>query len=156
VGEQISKECAQIAEDYKRAIESGIPSWEGDAAEAYRAKATEIAEQIQSLAAAVGVSQAVQGFGQLVATVRGITRDLIADVVGEILIAAGAALASSWFTLGGSLAAFTGWAVARGGHRGQDRGQDLQAPHEARHDPEQVQSAARGRPAARQAGSQVR
>lgn len=113
-GEQISKECAQIAEDYKRAIESGIPSWEGDAAEAYRAKATEIAEQIQSLAAAVGVSQAVQGFGQLVATVRGITRDLIADVVGEILIAAGAALASSWFTLGGSLAAFTGWAVARG------------------------------------------
>lgn len=113
-GEQISKECAQIAEDYKRAIESEIPSWEGDAAEAYRAKATEIAEQIQSLAAAVGVSQAVQGFGQLVATVRGITRDLIADVVGEILIAAGAALASSWFTLGGSLAAFTGWAVAWG------------------------------------------
>lgn len=56
----------------------------------------------------------MQGFGQLVATVRGITRDLIADVVGEILIAAGAALASSWFTLGGSLAAFTGWAVARG------------------------------------------
>jgi hypothetical protein len=114
-GEQVGKECAQIANDYQRAIESETTSWEGDAADAYRRKAGEIVEQIKSLeAASIGVSQAVQGAGQLVATVRGIIRDLIADVVGEILIAAAAALASSWFTLGGSLAAFTGWAVARG------------------------------------------
>ncbi|MFC4001412.1 WXG100 family type VII secretion target [Prauserella oleivorans] len=114
-GEQVSKECVQIADDYQRAIESEIGSWNGDAAEAYRGKSGQIVEQIRSLeAAAVGVSQAVQGSGQAVATVRGIIRDLIADVVGEILVAAAAAVASSWFTLGGSLAAFTGWAVARG------------------------------------------
>ncbi|MFD2396413.1 WXG100 family type VII secretion target [Prauserella oleivorans] len=87
-GEQVSKECVQIADDYQRAIESEIGSWNGDAAEAYRGKSGQIVEQIRSLeAAAVGVSQAVQGSGQAVATVRGIIRDLIADVVGEILVA---------------------------------------------------------------------
>lgn len=114
-GEQIRKDVGQIANDYEKALASEIESWKGEAADKYRDKAAQIVEQIRSLeSASTAVSNAVRGSGVLVATVRGIIRDLIAQVVSEIIIAAAAALASSWFTLGGSIAAFTGWAVARG------------------------------------------
>lgn len=113
-GEQVRSEIASISDEYERALSSEIESWKGDAAEKYREKAKLIVAQIRSLEdAATSVSEAVRGSGVLVATVRGIIRDLIAQVVSEIVIAAAAALASSWFTLGGSIAAFTGWAVAR-------------------------------------------
>ncbi|WP_199434940.1 WXG100 family type VII secretion target [Qaidamihabitans albus] len=114
-GEQVRSDVGQIAADYERALATEIASWEGDAADRYRETAGQIVEQIRALEnASTSVSNAVQGSGVLVATVRAIIRDLIADVVSEIVIAAAAALASSWFTLGGSIAAFTGWAVARG------------------------------------------
>ncbi|GAB3492731.1 WXG100 family type VII secretion target [Amycolatopsis cihanbeyliensis] len=114
-GEDVRKEVAEVADQYRKAVKSEIPSWEGDAADQYRKSAEQLAAQIGSLdGASTAVSQAVQGSGMLVATVRGIIRDLIAEVVSEIVLAAAAALASSWFTLGGSIAAFTGWAVARG------------------------------------------
>ncbi|MFF5991552.1 WXG100 family type VII secretion target [Prauserella flavalba] len=114
-GEQIKADVAQVAGDYEKALSSEIQSWKGDAAEKYRGTADQIVQQIHSLEnASTAVSNAVRGSGVLVATVRGIIRDLIAQVVSEIVIAAAAALASSWCTLGGSIAAFTGWAVARG------------------------------------------
>lgn len=114
-GEDVRKACATAADEYQRAVDTEISSWEGEAAEKYRKAAEQLVEQIRSLdPACTSVSKAIQGSGQLVASVRAIIRDLIADIVGEIIVAAAAALASSWFTLGGSIAAFTGWAVARG------------------------------------------
>ncbi|MGC7094127.1 WXG100 family type VII secretion target [Amycolatopsis lurida] len=114
-GEQIRKEVGQIADDYNKAIESETAGWEGEASVKYRETGQQIVEQIKSLdAASAAVSEGLRGSGQLVATVRGIIRDIIAEVVAEIVLAAAAALATSWCTLGGSIAAFTGWAVARG------------------------------------------
>ncbi|PXY27538.1 WXG100 family type VII secretion target [Prauserella muralis] len=114
-GEQIRSDVAQIADEYEKALSSEITSWTGDAAEQYRTTADQIVQQIRSLeGASTAVSNAVQGSGVLVATVRGIIRDLIAQVVSEIIIAAAAALATSWCSFGASIAAFTGWAVARG------------------------------------------
>jgi len=114
-GEQVRKEVAQVADDYEKAVQSEIPSWEGDAADKYRKTAGDLAAQIRSLdGASAAVAEGVKGSGQLVATVRGIIRDLIADVVSEIILAAAAALATSWCSFGASIAAFTGWAVARG------------------------------------------
>lgn len=114
-GEDVKSEVARVAADFRRAAESQTASWEGDAADSYRKMAAELSDQVASLeGAASAVAEAVQGSGMLVATVRGIIRDIVAEVVSEIVLAALAALATSWFTLGGSIAAFTGWAVARG------------------------------------------
>lgn len=114
-GEDVKSEVARVAAEFQRAARSETTSWEGEAADAYRKMAGDLSEQVKSLeSAAAAVAEGVRGSGALVATVRGIIRDLIAEVVGEIVVAALAALASSWFTLGGSIAAFAGWAVARG------------------------------------------
>lgn len=113
-GEQVRSQVSQVATDYEKALQSEITSWKGDAADTYRKTAADIVEQVKSLdGASAAVAEGVKGSGQLVATVRGIIRDLIADVVAEIIIAAGAALATSWCSFGASVAAFTGWAVAR-------------------------------------------
>jgi uncharacterized protein YukE len=112
--EEVKAEVAKVAGDFQRAATEQTSNWTGAAADAYRGVASQMSEQVKSLeSAADSVAAGVQGSGVLVATVRGIIRDIIADVIGEIIAAALAALASSWFTLGGSLAAFTGWAVAR-------------------------------------------
>ncbi|MGH3469016.1 MAG: WXG100 family type VII secretion target, partial [Thermocrispum sp.] len=114
-GDNIAKEVASIAEDLQQAIDSETASWEGDAKNAYKKSSDALVEQVRALEpAADSVSTAVQQSGVLVGTVRGLIRDLIADIVAEIIIAAATALATSWCTLGGSIAAFTGWAVARG------------------------------------------
>lgn len=114
-GEDVKAEVARVASDFRHAAETQTASWTGEAADSYRKAAAELSDQVASLeAAAAGVAEAVQGSGMLVATVRGIIRDIVAEVVAEIVLAALTALATSWFTLGGSIAAFTGWAVARG------------------------------------------
>lgn len=114
-GETVQSEVKRVGAELERASKEKTAHWKGDAADGYRTFAADLSKKVNALGpAAQAVSEGVQGSGQLVATVRGIIRDLIADVVAEIVIAAAAALASSWFTLGGSVAAFTGWAVARG------------------------------------------
>lgn len=114
-GETVQSEVKRIGQDLQQQSTGKTGHWKGDAADGYRTFAADLSKKVNALGpAAQAVSEGVQGSGQLVATVRGIIRDLIADVVAEIVIAAAAALASSWFTLGGSIAAFTGWAVARG------------------------------------------
>jgi uncharacterized protein YukE len=95
-GEQIRKDVGTVADGYRKALATEIESWKGDAAERYRGTADQIVQQIRSLEnASTAVSEAVRGSGMLVATLRGIIRDLIAHVVSEIVIAAAAALAST-------------------------------------------------------------
>lgn len=114
-GEEVKSEVVEVAESFREAVRRETVSWQGDAADAYRKLADGVAAQLESLeSAARSVSAAIQNSGVLVATVRGIIRDLIADVVAELVIAAASALATSWATFGGSIAAFTGYAVARG------------------------------------------
>ncbi|OLF14020.1 hypothetical protein BLA60_02250 [Actinophytocola xinjiangensis] len=111
---EVATECARISQEYAQAATSETATWKGEAADAYRAAATQVAEQVAALeGAATAVSTGVRCTGVLVATVRGIIRDIIADVVAEFLIAAVSALATSWCSFGASVAAFTGWAVAR-------------------------------------------
>jgi Co/Zn/Cd efflux system component len=52
------------------------------------------------------VSEGVRNASVSVATVRGIFCHLIADVAGEIVVAAVAALVTSWSTAGISMSAF--------------------------------------------------
>lgn len=112
---EVASACARAGEQYAQIATSQTATWKGESGDAYRATAQQVAEQIKAMeGAANAVSTGIRASGILVATVRGIIRDLIADVVAEIIIAAATALATSWLSFGASIAAFTGWAVARG------------------------------------------
>lgn len=114
-GQDVKAEVGQIATDFSNAVREQTAAWQGNASEAYRKFAAGVQEQLDTLEpTAQSIAEALKETGMLVATVRGVIRGLIADVVTELVIAAASALATSWCTFGGSVAAFTGYAVARG------------------------------------------
>ena len=103
-----------MGNDYAAAAASQTGTWTGQSGDGYRKAASTLADQIKALeGAANAVATGIRGTGILVAAVRGIIRDIVADVVAEFIIAAVTALATSWCSFGASIAAFTGWAVAR-------------------------------------------
>lgn len=108
----VSIELQAIGEEYADAL-SGTGGWGGDGALAYRkiaeqytASLFEISEQ------ASGAAQGVMYAGIVVGTVRAIIFDLIATFISNVIVRALLAAASSWCTLGGSIAAFIGSVVA--------------------------------------------
>lgn len=112
----IAAEMRDIGEGTGTAAASETAQWTGEAGEAYRRKAAELAAEIGAMeAGASGVAGAVTTGGVLVGVVRGMVRDLVAECVGQLISKALMALASSWFTLGGSVGAFVAWAVGKVG-----------------------------------------
>jgi hypothetical protein len=82
-------------------IEAGTAGWSGASADAYRAHAaTQLAALEGISVAAGGIGVAVQATGLLVALVREIVRDLIADFVGTLAVRLPQWLAMEGLTLG--------------------------------------------------------
>ena len=92
---------AQARQDYADRLRTEVTGWFGASGDAYREHAGLQMQVLEGLAkAAEGISSAVEGAGLLVALVRGIVRDLIADFVGTLAARLPQWLAAEGLTLG--------------------------------------------------------
>jgi uncharacterized protein YukE len=106
-------EMHTIAEEHRQDLTT-IASWTGEAADAYHASLSQLAEELESMGKTLDGTAAVVGIsGMLVVTLRGIVFDIIAALITELIRYALIAAASAAFTFGGSIAAFVGVAGAR-------------------------------------------
>ncbi|WP_431957768.1 DUF6531 domain-containing protein [Nocardia lijiangensis] len=93
----VSEKINEAAEAHKRAVEQDISEWQGATATAYRARASETADALAAATkAAEAASQAIQMAGGVVAAVRMMVRDIVAQAVGRLAVWAAEAV----FTLG--------------------------------------------------------
>lgn len=103
----IAAELEAVAGDYEGAL-STTSGWDGDAAVAYRRIALQYTQSLRDVAAEAKTSaQWITTGGMVVATARALIFDIIATFISDVITRALLALASSWFTMGGSVAAFT-------------------------------------------------
>ncbi|SFR11834.1 hypothetical protein SAMN04488564_103675 [Lentzea waywayandensis] len=113
---QVAADLQEIGEQQDRAVKGELPCWErGTAAEKFRQSQGELATEIAAVSkASTFVASEIAKAGTITAAIRGMIRDLIALFIWEVIRNAVIALASSWVSLGSSLAAFSAWAVGRG------------------------------------------
>ena len=106
-------EMRTIAEEHRQDLNT-VADWTGDAADAYHGSMTQLAEELDSMGMTLDGTAAVVGIsGMLVMTLRDIVFGIISSVVAELVRGALIALASATFTLGGSIAAYCGYAGTR-------------------------------------------
>ncbi|MBX6748462.1 MAG: hypothetical protein IRY85_02130 [Micromonosporaceae bacterium] len=75
-----------LAEEYRRSVEAELASWTGEAADTYRSRAAETADLLTALGKSYEtMSVIIGGAGTLVAVVRTLVRDLIAQCVSLLL-----------------------------------------------------------------------
>jgi hypothetical protein len=99
--QNVSKFTMEARQQYSDAIKSQTAYWHGDSGDAYREHAGVHVSVMEGLStAAHGISYAVQGAGLLVALVRGIVRDLIAQFIGTLAARLPQWLAEAGLTLG--------------------------------------------------------
>ncbi|MFI5932011.1 WXG100 family type VII secretion target [Actinoplanes sp. NPDC051494] len=92
---------AQSRQEYADLLRTEVSGWFGASGDAYREHAGLQMQVLEGLSkAAEGISSAVEGAGLLVALVRGIVRDLIADFVGTLAVRLPQWLAAEGLTLG--------------------------------------------------------
>jgi len=71
-----------LAEEYRRSVETQLPSWSGEAAHTYRLRAAETADLLTALGKSYEtMSTIITSAGTLVAIVRALVRDLIAQCI---------------------------------------------------------------------------
>ncbi|MEV0028520.1 HYD1 signature containing ADP-ribosyltransferase family protein [Nocardia sp. NPDC050793] len=93
----VSEKIGEAAEAHKQAVSQDISEWQGATATAYRARAAETADALAAATkAAEAASQAIQMAGGVVAAVRMVVRDIVAQAVGRLAVWAAEAI----FTLG--------------------------------------------------------
>ncbi|GAA3844193.1 hypothetical protein GCM10022243_08240 [Saccharothrix violaceirubra] len=108
-------ELDRVAQAQHDAISTQVAGWEQGAADKFRASQGQlVGETLGMSRTCLAVAEKIATAGTVTAAIRGMIRDLIAMFVWEVIRNAVIALASSWITLGGSLAAFAAWAVGRG------------------------------------------
>ncbi|SDX55813.1 RHS repeat-associated core domain-containing protein [Amycolatopsis xylanica] len=97
----VATELGSISDDLKAMVAADTTAWKGEAADAYRKQAADVEALLKTTKeAAEGASSGVKTAGEVVAAVRMLVRDIIAEVVGHMI---------SWalqvlFTLGIGLA----------------------------------------------------
>lgn len=113
---QVATDLHRIGEQQDNAVKSELPCWEqGTAAEKFRQSQGALAAEIGAVSrTCFFVASEIAKAGTVTAAIRGMIRDLIALFVWEVIRNAAIALASSWVSLGSSIAAFSAWAVGRG------------------------------------------
>ncbi|MBN9743724.1 hypothetical protein DMP23_22035 [Amycolatopsis sp. A1MSW2902] len=112
----ISKQLTESADQYDRAASKVAPNFQGQGGEAYQKTAKDYANALRGVAGhASAASTGMNVAAALVGTERGLIRDMISSFVGELIIKGIAALASSWCTFGGTVAAFIADTVVEGG-----------------------------------------
>ncbi|WP_326837631.1 hypothetical protein VSH64_22550 [Amycolatopsis rhabdoformis] len=114
--DNVSKQLEQSATQYDQAAAKVAPDFQGAGGTAYQNMAKGYAATLrgasgQAHAASIGMNVAAA----LVGTERGLIRDMISSFVGELIVKAIAALAASWCTFGGTIAAFIADTVIEGG-----------------------------------------
>lgn len=83
----------QLAEELKGSLERDLPTWTGQASDAYRAMMSKNVNVIGGLSAtAAAMAAATEGAGGLVSLTREIVRDLIADLVSRVIVWAAEAI----------------------------------------------------------------
>lgn len=113
----ISKQLTETAEQYEqKAAKVGQSFSDCGSAEAYQRTAESYVGVLRGAAShADSASTAMNVGAALVGTERGLIRDMISSFVGELIVKALAALAASWCTFGGTIAAFIADSVVEGG-----------------------------------------
>lgn len=113
----IAKQLTETAESYEQKAKKVKESFSGCAsADAYQKTAESYVGVLRGAAShAEGASTAMNVGAALVGTERGLIRDMISSFVGELIVKALAALAASWCTFGGTIAAFIADTVIEGG-----------------------------------------
>ncbi|MFD0691574.1 WXG100-like domain-containing protein [Actinomadura fibrosa] len=102
----IATELTGAAHDYSDAI-GDVAAWDGDAAAAYRKTAKEYVGALNAVAqSASSTAQGIAVAGQVVAVERAFVFAAVSEFVGKVISKAIMAVASTWFTFGGSLAWF--------------------------------------------------
>lgn len=109
----ISQHLGDVAGQHKGSM-SQVTEWHGQSGRAYRGAAANLFDHTRNAeVAAAAVANKIKLAGATVAATRALVRDSIAEMVGTLLAWGAACLASSWFTFGGSVAAFIARAVAK-------------------------------------------
>ena len=91
----------QARQEYADRLHAEVADWFGSSGDAYREQAGTQMKVLEGLAtAAQGIAYAVEGAGLLVALVRGIVRDLIAEFIGTLAARLPQWLAEEGLTLG--------------------------------------------------------
>jgi uncharacterized protein YukE len=99
-------QVASVATDYRRTSVEQTRNWQGRTADAYRTAAANHSTGLETLSkACAGISHAVAGAGQLVAAVRKMIMDLIADAVAKMVMKIIQWLAASFCTFGAAIGA---------------------------------------------------
>ncbi|MGW4489467.1 hypothetical protein ACWEOE_37235 [Amycolatopsis sp. NPDC004368] len=112
----ISKQLTTSAGQYERAAAKVAPEFNSSGGQAYQNMAKGYVATLRGAAGqAQGASTAMNIAGALVGTERGLIRDMISSFVGDLIVKAIAALAASWCTFGGTIAAFIADTVVEGG-----------------------------------------
>ncbi|MEU8242052.1 hypothetical protein AB0C07_27685 [Actinoplanes missouriensis] len=97
----VSAFTSEAGQGYASHVTIDTSGWSGAAADAYRDHARRHLENLDGLATATrGIAYAVEGAGLLVALVRGIVRDLIAEFVATLAVRLPQWLAMEGLTLG--------------------------------------------------------
>ncbi|QRP48390.1 hypothetical protein [Amycolatopsis sp. FDAARGOS 1241] len=114
--DNVAQQLERSAGQYEQAAAKVAPDFQGLGGQAYQDMAKGYAATLrgasgQAHAASIGMNVAAA----LVGTERGLIRDMISSFVGELIIKAVAALAASWCTFGGTVAAFIADTVVEGG-----------------------------------------
>ncbi|WP_033292144.1 WXG100 family type VII secretion target [Amycolatopsis jejuensis] len=84
--QNVAKELKSIGEDVGQQVQADLQGWSGEAADAYRQRASDLAALMSaSSEMSDGAAKGVQTAGEVVAAVRSLVRDTIAQVVGHLI-----------------------------------------------------------------------
>lgn len=115
--QNVAKQLTETADSYEQqASKLGESYSDGGGAAAYQATAKGYADSMRGAAGhAQSASTAMQVGAAIVGTERGLIRDMISEFIGELIVKGLAALATSWCSFGGTIAAFIADTVVEGG-----------------------------------------
>ncbi|KAA5832493.1 hypothetical protein F1721_15920 [Saccharopolyspora hirsuta] len=110
----IKEDLQQLADELPGQAEQQTAEWSGQAKDAYSRQVKEYTDGLQALSISAGSASAtIATAGTMVATTRGIIRDIIAAIVAELIKGALAALAGSVVSFGATVAGYLAYAAGR-------------------------------------------
>lgn len=112
--QQVQADLEKLAAEIPGQVQSDCAEWQGQACDAYRQRSAELAEGVEAMSVSAGTaSGAMATAGTMVATCRGLIRDIVAAIVAELIKGALAALAGSVISFGATVAGYLGYAAGR-------------------------------------------
>ncbi|TNC28476.1 hypothetical protein [Amycolatopsis alkalitolerans] len=115
--QNISKQLTETAETYEQSAAKAGQSYKGEGGPvAYQKTAKGYADSLRGAAGhANSASTAMTIAAAIVGTERGLIRDMISEFIGQLILKGIAALATSWCSFGGTVAAFIADSVVEAG-----------------------------------------